>query len=561
MNRLLLALSVVFCYLGNITHASQRYEAEDAKLSGGALIATSPLASGTQYVRMNGGNLTFTVSVDQAALYNLKVVYSQTYGETKTQNIAINGETSGSMVFVNTGNTLTFSHNTHVVRLKAGANTVAIECFWGWVDVDYIELSAYQKTLFNVDPHPTTPNPSEGAAQVYAFLLHNFQKKTISGVMTGDVLMPNTNTPVSSLYVQNEVKFVHNSSGKYPVIVGLDYLMTTGKDTDGVWFRAYTTSTMQMAEEIWAAGGIPTFSWHWRDPSHQTGEFYTDRTSFDLTRAFTDATCQTWNTSSAEYKGIIRDIDIIAGYLKKLRDKGVAVLWRPLHEASGGWFWWGAKGALPCKQLYRMMYNRMVITHGLNNLLWVWNADGVDTEWYPGADVVDILGRDYYYSPNQKNHSSLIGEFEAMKKGMGTSKMIALSENSSLPYPDNMIADGADWLYTMPWNGEHTNVYNNAGDWNLFMNHHYVITLDQMPGWNTSTSIIGTESKPQKVYTEAGRLIVTARSGSRVEVVDTGGRSILSLVMDSNQVDFDLQQGVYIVVVDRVATKVAITKQ
>ena len=79
----------------------------------------------------------------------------------------------------------------------------------------------------------------------------------------------------------------------------------------------------------------------------------------------------------------------------------MALLWRPLHEASGKWFWWGAKGAAPCKALWNLMYDRMVNHHGLTNLIWVWNSDGADYEWYPGDDKVDILARDFYYYPRE----------------------------------------------------------------------------------------------------------------------------------------------------------------
>lgn len=340
MNRYILSFLLTFIICCQI-NANEKYEAEKGTRTGDASIDSSASASGGQYVQMKGGNLSFSVNVTTDGLYNMKVVFSQTYGDTKTQNLQINGETSGSIVFPRTGSKLTFKEVENVIRLKAGTNTIAITNSWGWVDIDYIQLSAYQKTTFNVDPNPATPNPSEGAVKVYQFLRDNFQKKTISGVMTGDVLVGND--PISSVFMQKEVKFVHDASGKHPVIVGLDFLMSTGKDTDGIWFKAYTKSSVAMAEEIWEAGGIPTFSWHWRDPSHQTGEFYTDKTNFDLTTAFTDKTYKKWNINSVAYKGIIRDIDIIAELLKPLRDKGVAILWRPLHEASGGWFWWGAK--------------------------------------------------------------------------------------------------------------------------------------------------------------------------------------------------------------------------
>ena len=77
---------------------------------------------------------------------------------------------------------------------------------------------------------------------------------------------------------------------------------------------------------------------------------------------------------------MIKDIDYTAGLLKKLQDNKVPVIWRPLHEAAGGWFWWGAQGAAPCKKLWQVMFDRMVNHHGLHNLIWVWTREPNDDD-------------------------------------------------------------------------------------------------------------------------------------------------------------------------------------
>ena len=50
----------------------------------------------------------------------------------------------------------------------------------------------------------------------------------------------------------------------------------------------------------------------------------------------------------------------------------------------------------PCKTLWRLMFDRLVNYHGLNNLIWVWTTSASDdaATWYPGDDYVDILGMD-----------------------------------------------------------------------------------------------------------------------------------------------------------------------
>ena len=87
--------------------------------------------------------------------------------------------------------------------------------------------------------------------------------------------------------------------------------------------------------------------------SLKTSTFYANKTDFDITQAIIPKTEQ--------QQAIVRDFDAIAVQLKKLQDNKIPVLWRPLHEAGGGWFWWGAKTSLAAKTLYNMMYKRFVV--------------------------------------------------------------------------------------------------------------------------------------------------------------------------------------------------------
>lgn len=84
------------------------------------------------------------------------------------------------------------------------------------------------------------------------------------------------------------------------------------------------------------------------------------------------------DTTNANYTLLIKDIDTIAVQLKKLQDNGVPVLFRPLHEAEGKWFWWGAQGPEPAKKLYKIVFDRLTRVHKLQNLVWVWNSVAKD---------------------------------------------------------------------------------------------------------------------------------------------------------------------------------------
>jgi mannan endo-1,4-beta-mannosidase len=482
-----------------VAAATNRYEAENAIVDENSVQKVADAAaSGGYYVNMKEGALSFTVTAGAAGFYTLWTCYSEPFDAGgKIQNLTVNGLSKGQISFPFCSTFVTAKASAKI-KLAAGSSTIGIVKSWGWVNIDYIELTPYVETPFTISTGLVTPNASENARKMYGFLRENFQKKIVSGVMTNTVMRNDGNYTPDTVEEQTEVAWIINASHKTPALLGLDFMHSTGKNSENEWFRGYTNATLSLAENIYKKGGFPAYCWHWKDPSKAVEAFYskssgtTPFVEFNLNKAFVDSTtCAAFNTNSAEYKAIIGDLDIIAGYLKTLADKGIPVLWRPMHEASGKWFWWGYSGAKACVALYKLMFQRFTVTHGLNNLVWVWTTDeaGDALDWYPGDDCVDIVGRDYYYYPREANHGSLVASFEKVKEIYGGKKIVALSENGSIPHPDSLTGDGAGWSYFMPWYGDYTmeNGWmndNTAAGWNSIMNHAYVITLDKMPGWD-----------------------------------------------------------------------------
>lgn len=284
---------------------------------------------------------------------------------------------------------------------------------------------------------------------------------------------------------------VLNDTGRAPAIMGYDFM------NYGMW--AGNPGLAQTEEGIshWQRGGLVTFAWHWRDPdaSDSTiGEFYTDSTSFQIPILNGEL-----DTTSASYANIAYDIGLIAAELQSLQDAGVPVLWRPLHEASGGWFWWGRSDRTdgvpaPYAQvvLWRHLYDQLTRVYGLNNLIWVWN--GQSGSWYPGDEYVDIVSFDMY--DGAQNYESQVSTFNLASGYAQQEKMIAMSENSNIPDPDLMLQDGATWLYFVVWNDVDTaegetnssnfwtgEYYNTNAHKNHVYNHARVITLDELPSF------------------------------------------------------------------------------
>lgn len=185
---------------------------------------------------------------------------------------------------------------------------------------------------------------------------------------------------LSGQHTLEDAQWIKDHTGKYPAMLSTDMMDYSPSRVEHGATSTEVDKAIQWAKE----GGIVTFVWHWNAPKglHDIpGKewyrgFYTEATTFDVQYALN-------HPESEEYQLIQRDIDAIAAQLKRLQDAHVPVLWRPLHEAEGRWFWWGAQGPDSAKQLYRIMYDRLTHYHHLNNLIWVWNSES--PEWYPGT--------------------------------------------------------------------------------------------------------------------------------------------------------------------------------
>jgi mannan endo-1,4-beta-mannosidase len=433
---------------------SLEYEAEAATLSSGAVIQKDSTRSGDAYVAQNAGNIAFTVNLATEGFYNVYINASSPYGP-KTNTVEIDGSTAD---FTLNNADYASVKIVSTIKLSAGLHTISIKKSWGYINVDYLKLAMVDpSSRYNINNTFVTPNATAEAHNLYQFLRNNYGKKIISGVMT--------------LNSFDETDWLKQHTGKEPAIVGLDF-MHSGRGY--TWYENETP--VRDARAWWNKNGIPVFVWHWRDPSRLTEEFYTNKTNFDVSKINDPA--------STEYMAMLKDIDYVSHWLKQLQSQNIPVIWRPLHEAAGGWFWWGAKGAQPCKKLYQVMYDRMVNYHKLKNLIWVWTnepkAATPDADWYPGDNYVDIVGVDIYKTGDHNSQSIL---FNNLNDLYGGKKIVTVSECGSIPDVDNLVKDAAAWSWFMPWYGDFTrNSTNNSLDlWKKMFASEYVITLDEMP--------------------------------------------------------------------------------
>ncbi|WP_295098945.1 glycosyl hydrolase [uncultured Fibrobacter sp.] len=469
--------------LAAVSSFAAQYEAEDGTITKDAAVATSTAASGGKYVKMNGGDITFpTVTVDAAGQYTVVIHYMNNYGGDKINNVGV-GSTSAQVSFPVTDKDKFVDVET-VLALAAGANTIAITNSWGWIDVDYIEVKPYEAKAFDLCNAPVTANATPAAKKLYNFLVNNFGKKTISGVMTGNM----DAYTMGDATQHEDVQAVYKAGGKYPALIGADLMNATGANKDEGWFQQYTEKAVDIAKTTWKKGGIPAFTWHWR-PGDEV-EFYVKGahetyTEFDFTEAFIKGTT-TWDTLSAAYKALVGDIDRVSEIFLGLQTEGVAAIFRPLHESGGNWFWWSTHTGKQFAALYQLLYERMVFKNGVNNLIWDFNPqDASKISWTPGETYYDVLSVDIYNKAN--DHQSNSAAFIDFANKGGTNKLISLSENGPIPDVDNMYNEGATWSWWMPWYESWGSAFVSqtaASVWQKNLADERIITLDEMPGWD-----------------------------------------------------------------------------
>ncbi|MGN1370424.1 MAG: glycosyl hydrolase [Aristaeellaceae bacterium] len=452
------------------------YEAETATLNGAITVKTDVQASGWKVVgtfENAADTVDFIIGVPADGLYDLTLT-CKGIGGSKINNLLVDGQQQGTF---ECGSMMYTDAPVRGVLLTAGTHTVSVTPSWGWMYLDKLTVTpaaAISSAVYEVSPTLINPNATEEAKKLFSYLCSMYGKVTLSGQVCDKGL----NGP--------EIKAIYEVTGKYPAILGLDMMDYT---PSRVALGGRSTAVEQ-AIAFHEAGGIVTFCWHWGAPRPYIldgkdangnprwwGAFYTENVTFDIEAVM--------NGSDPEGKALLdKDIEGIAQQLLRLQDKGIPVLWRPLHEASGGWFWWGAKGAAPCKQLWIYLYEQLTHVYGCNNLIWVWNGQAAD--WYPGDAYVDIIGEDIYAEKHA--YGAQNSKFIEALGYAGGNKMIALTENGVLFDIDQVVASNARWAWFNTWcgdfvqqGGKYSEAYTEADILRKTYNSEYVITLDELP--------------------------------------------------------------------------------
>lgn len=430
-------------------------EAEDAELDQLTVSSSISGYSGSGYVggfTNDEGAVTFRFQA-VSGLFSLEIGFVTPHG-TKGYELSVNSAQSTGQ-FVASDDFL--AHDAGKFMLQNGTNTITIGKGWGWYYIDYIRLTPASVALpQKPEESLLNENATTSTKSLLTYLISIYGEKMLSGQQSMD-----------------DIEYVESITGKTPAIGVFDLI-------DYSPSRVEHGSNPTGSVESWIAWAnanntIISLSWHWNAPIDLIDEpgkewwrgFYTYATTFDLGQALA-------NKNGVRYQLLIRDMDVIAEELKKFQTQNIPVLWRPLHEVWGRWFWWGASGPEPFIELWKIMVDRFVNHHKLNNLIWVYTHR--DIEWYPGDEYVDIVAMDIY----TEQSSNMSGEWEATQKDFDGRKLVALSESGTLPEPDEVRAFGTWWAWFSLWSGDFIRDKDHGLLRSVYLDED-VITADELP--------------------------------------------------------------------------------
>lgn len=205
---------------------------------------------------------------------------------------------------------------------------------------------------------------------------------------------------------------VKNAVGDYPAVFGWDTLSLDGYEKPGVsgdpkQSIANLTHSMKTAHQL---GGIITMSTH--PHNFVTGGDFND-TSGNVVQEILPG-----GSKNNQFNQWLDRIAELAHNLKTDEGKTIPVIFRPFHEQTGSWFWWGESTTNPeqYKALYRYTVEYLRDQKGVHNFLYAYSPGAGNDRYfktYPGDAYVDVLGIDSYDDKNQPGSDSYI---QALKK-------------------------------------------------------------------------------------------------------------------------------------------------
>ena len=228
---------------------------------------------------------------------------------------------------------------------------------------------------------------------------------------------------------------INDVCGDFPAVFGWDLgHIGDSHNIDSVPFDRM----QQWAVEAYKRGGINTYSWHPRN-------IVSGGNAWDI------SPCVPGILPGGEYhEAFLAKLDLVADFFGSLKNEDgepIPVVFRPWHEMTGGWFWWGTRSctAEEYQELFRFTVDYLRDVKQLHQIIYAYSTDVFNSAeqyltFYPGDDYVDVMGFDDYHGLSKKESTgSTISMLEILDSlAHEHSKLTAITETGleTIPNPE-----------------------------------------------------------------------------------------------------------------------------
>lgn len=200
-------------------------------------------------------------------------------------------------------------------------------------------------------------------------------------------------------------------------------------------------------------GGVNTICWHMDDPKH--GSFYWK----DIESAGSYNVVEAINEGGQYHNWYKDQLITIGSFFKGLRGsngEAIPVIFRPFHEHTGSWFWWGQSRCSTDEynELWQFTVHYLRDTLNVHNLVYSFSPSAQQLSSnddyysiYPGDNYIDIFGLDNYFGGSEKEKEDMINRLEEIVENANDKgKIAALTEcgNDGIDpndwYTNNLLA-------------------------------------------------------------------------------------------------------------------------
>ena len=207
--------------------------------------------------------------------------------------------------------------------------------------------------------------------------------------------------------VAHTVKDFKNATGQDLAMIGIDLRQANLAKIGESGVECIMADLIEFASK----GGIITVSAHFSNPHHLDPNVYDPRGFLGKDDVWEELVTKGTDINES----FTSELSAIADIFDVLEEKGIPVIWRPLHETNGSWFWFSMVQKFDDGTFYKVseesfrnlwmyIYDYMTKERGLTNLIWVFSPNIGEEKssmtaplyGYPGDNYVDMVGMDWY---------------------------------------------------------------------------------------------------------------------------------------------------------------------